>query len=86
MDLNVPEGASCAFALTEQEHAIYVAEGGIVVDREAVDSGEMVVLAGSDSVSLTGTSESRVLLIGGDPLDERHMYWNFVSNSAERIE
>ena len=46
----------------------------------------MVVLAGSDSVSLTGTSESRVLLIGGDPLDERHMYWNFVSNSAERIE
>ena len=85
-DLNVPEGASCAFALTEQEHAIYVAEGSIVVDGEAVDSGEMVVLAGSDSVSLTGTSESRVLLIGGDPLGERHMYWNFVSNSAERIE
>ncbi|MEM1401969.1 MAG: pirin family protein [Pseudomonadota bacterium] len=85
-DLDVPAGASCTFALTEREHAIYVAKGGIVVDSEAVDSGEMVVLAGSDSVSLTGTSESRVLLIGGDPLGERHMYWNFVSNSAERIE
>ena len=27
-----------------------------------------------------------VMLLGGDPLGERHMYWNFVSNSAERIE
>jgi hypothetical protein len=28
---------------------------------------------------------SRVLLLGGEPLGERHMWWNFVSSRKERI-
>ncbi|WOJ97626.1 pirin family protein [Congregibacter brevis] len=85
-DLNVDAAAETRIALQEQEHALYVAEGAVVLDGEAVPSGVMVVLEGGDEVVLTASEAARVLLIGGDPLGERHMYWNFVSNSLERID
>ena len=85
-DLNVAPGARSGIPLSEKEHALYVAEGGISVDGEAVDAGVMVVLEGAETVEITASEQSRVLLVGGDPLGERHMYWNFVSDSIERIE
>lgn len=85
-DLKVSAGAACNIPLVERESALYVASGAIRVDGEAVPEGVMVVLAGTQQVTITTDEPSRVLLIGGDPLGERHMYWNFVSDSAARIE
>lgn len=85
-DLYVDAAAETRIALQEQEHALYVAEGAVDLDGEAVPSGVMVVLEGGDEVVLTASEAARVLLIGGDPLGERHMYWNFVSDSLERID
>lgn len=85
-DLAVTPGADTRIGLHEKEHALYVAEGEVIVDGEAVSSGVMVVLQGSNDLLLTASQSARVLLIGGDPVGERHMYWNFVSDSPERIE
>jgi redox-sensitive bicupin YhaK (pirin superfamily) len=85
-DMRVTAGAQSLIAVAEAECALYVAEGAIVVNDEAVDAGEMVVFASSDSLAVSATGEARVLLIGGEPLGERQMFWNFVSDSAERIE
>jgi redox-sensitive bicupin YhaK (pirin superfamily) len=85
-DLAVTAGAETQISLKEQEHALYVAEGAVLVDGEEVSAGVMVVLEGSDDLLLSASQSARVLLIGGDPLGERHMYWNFVSDSSERIE
>ena len=63
-----------------------MADGEIDVDGERVPAGVMVVLEGSDSVTLRSTGGARVMLLGGDPLGERHMYWNFVSDSIARID
>ena len=39
------------------------------------------------AASLTAEKDSKLMLIGGEPLEgERHMWWNFVSSSSERIE
>jgi len=85
-DLDLGPGASAAIALNEQEHALYVAEGELAVDGETVPAGVMVVLDGTSSIEVTSRACARALLIGGDPLGERHMYWNFVSDSMARIE
>jgi redox-sensitive bicupin YhaK (pirin superfamily) len=85
-DLQVAAGARAEIAVAEQECALYVAEGAVVVNGEPVDAGEMVVLAHSDPVAISAEHDARVLLIGGDPLGERQMFWNFVSDSRERIE
>lgn len=85
-DLNFAPGAKLALPLAEQEQAIYVADGAVEVDGETVSAGVMVVFEGADSVRLSSEAGARVMLVGGDSLGQRHMYWNFVSDSPERIE
>lgn len=85
-DIAFEAGGTAELAVTERESALYVAEGELHIDDEAVPAGVMVVLEGKDAVIARASSETRALLIGGDPLGERHMFWNFVSDSAERIE
>jgi redox-sensitive bicupin YhaK (pirin superfamily) len=47
----------------------------------------MLVIRSGDPVTVTAGGPARVLLLGGAPLDgPRHLWWNFVSSSAERIE
>jgi redox-sensitive bicupin YhaK (pirin superfamily) len=45
------------------------------------------VFAGGADVTLHATRASRIVLVGGAPIDgERHIWWNFVSSSKDRIE
>lgn len=47
----------------------------------------MAVQAGESAPSVRAKTASRLMLFGGAPLDgERHLWWNFVSSSRERIE
>lgn len=85
-DLALGAGASARIPLGEQEHAIYVAGGELTVAGERVPAGVMVVLADATDVAIIASTEARALLIGGDQLGARHMYWNFVSDSRQRIE
>jgi redox-sensitive bicupin YhaK (pirin superfamily) len=69
------------------ERAIYVAEGEVEVEGERHAAGRMVVYAADTRASLHAVMPSRVMLLGGAPLDgPRHVWWNFVSSSLERIE
>jgi hypothetical protein len=47
----------------------------------------MAVLAPGAEVTLGAARPARAMLLGGAPLGEkRHIWWNFVSSSLERIE
>jgi len=46
----------------------------------------MAVFSGSDAASIAAIEPSRVMLLGGEPLGARHIWWNFVSSRKERIE
>lgn len=85
-DLAFAPASGCDLTVPEQERALYVAEGAISVGDEQVPAGEMVVLSGAPLLRLRAEVASRVLLIGGDPLGARELYWNFVSDSPARIE
>lgn len=86
-DLRCETGACIQFAPDYEEAAIYVAEGEIEIDGERVEAGSFAVLESNPAVTVTACKESVIALLGGDPLPERrHMYWNFVSTTRERIE
>ena len=52
-----------------------------------IEPSRMVVFEPGPTPTLRAESAARVMLIGGAPLDgERHIWWNFVSSSRERIE
>lgn len=69
------------------DRAAYVAMGTIDVDGQTVGEGEMIVFAAGAPVTITVAADSRVMLLGGDPMPEtRHIWWNFVSSRLDRIE
>jgi redox-sensitive bicupin YhaK (pirin superfamily) len=69
------------------ERAAYVVEGSVGCDGDAHGPGVMLVFREGAPVQLRARERSRVMLLGGAPLDgERHVWWNFVSSSPERIE
>jgi redox-sensitive bicupin YhaK (pirin superfamily) len=70
-----------------QERAVYVVEGELEVEGQRYGEGAMIVLAPGADVLLRAIGQARAMLLGGAKLEgERHIYWNFVSSSAERIE
>jgi len=67
------------------ERAAYVARGRAEIDGQPYQAGQMVVLGDGVQV-VTALDDSRVMLLGGEPLGERHIWWNFVSSRQDRIE
>jgi redox-sensitive bicupin YhaK (pirin superfamily) len=68
------------------ERAAYVAAGSVEVDQQRFGSGRMLVFAAGKPILLTAIEPSIVMLLGGEPLGERFIEWNFVSSSKARIE
>lgn len=67
------------------ERAVYVAAGSAEVAGETLGAGQMAVL-GRDDVVVTAKEASTVMVLGGEPIGERFIFWNFVSSSKERLE
>jgi redox-sensitive bicupin YhaK (pirin superfamily) len=87
VDARIPAGEALAIPPEHEERAVHVALGEVELDGRAFGPGTLVVLTPGIEASLRATSEARVLLVGGAPLDgDRQMFWNFVSSSRERIE
>lgn len=68
------------------ELAAYVVAGNVRMDRHSVTSSVMAVVRSGATVQVEADADSHVLVIGGDPVGERHIWWIFVPSSTERIE
>jgi redox-sensitive bicupin YhaK (pirin superfamily) len=68
------------------ERAAYVVAGSVEVDGRTFDAGHMLVFTPGAPVTVTALSPAVVMLLGGEPLGERFIEWNFVSSSKARIE
>ena len=85
-DATLVGGTTFAWTGALQERALYVVEGTVGVEGERADAGTMLVLQRDTAVAIVAESTSRVMLIGGEPLDApRFVWWNFVSSRRERI-
>ena len=69
------------------EYALVVAEGAVLLKGKVVAPGALADLGGArDEIALTVTEPARVLLLGGEPLQEKLlMWWNFVARTQEEI-
>ncbi len=84
---DVSLAASRRFVLPSgpDERAIYVVEGAIEVGGYAQPMGEMRVFAPGAEVVAESRDGARFVAFGGASLGPRHVWWNFVSSSADRI-
>jgi redox-sensitive bicupin YhaK (pirin superfamily) len=86
LDLALEDGALLELpAALARERALYAVAGAFTVDGEPVPAHTMGVLDEGRSVRVHAERPTRLVLIGGEPLGPRHMWWNFVSSRKERI-
>lgn len=84
------QGSSISVPAEHVERAAFLVEGAVKPHAEdhRVKSGQLLVFKPKDDIVLPALSlPVRSMLLGGEPLDGlRHVWWNFVSSSSERIE
>ncbi len=83
----MPAGASLILPSEHEERAVHVAAGAVNVEGRSLKVGQMAVFTAGAEITFRAEAESRVMLLGGAAMDgERHIWWNFVSSSKDRIE
>ena len=85
--VDLDAGAELAIAAEAPERALYVLEGRAQVDGADIPEKHLLVLDRGVRHVLRASTPLKAMLFGGEPLDApRHMWWNFVSSSKERLE
>ena len=86
LDCNLEPDAEVALPDNYEELAFYVASGEVRLGDRAAGEGVMLVACPGASLSIKASVASRVMVVGGKSLGRRHIEWNFVSSSRERLE
>ncbi|WP_108471171.1 pirin family protein [Rhodanobacter thiooxydans] len=87
LEVQLAAGAELAFPPEHDERGVHVVEGAVRWGELEVRAQQMAVQAGPAAPPLRAQEASRLMLFGGAPLDgERHLWWNFVASTRERIE
>jgi len=86
--LHVQAGAGAQVPLpdTHPERAAYVASGRVEYQGQTYQPGQMLVFAPQATGAIRVVENTQMMLLGGEPVGPRHIWWNFVSSSKERIE
>lgn len=80
-------GASLVLPAEYAERAVYATDAPLRVAENELPAMRLAMLPAGREVRISCTAPARVMLCGGEPPDgERHLWWNFVSSSRERIE
>lgn len=71
-----------------EDRGVYVLDGEVTVGGQTFPAGQMLVFRPGDRVSLkAGDAGARLMLLGGATMDgPRHIWWNFVASSKDRID
>jgi redox-sensitive bicupin YhaK (pirin superfamily) len=69
-----------------EERAVYIVNGTIELTGHSYTSGQMLVFRKGNDPTLVAKEQTTIMMLGGEPVGERFIWWNFVSSRKERIE
>lgn len=84
--VRLAQGAMLSLPNEYPERAAFVVSGTVAVYGREFTSGQMLVFAPRSVAVVSASSSATLMILGGEPLGERYLEWNFVSSSKERIE
>lgn len=85
-DILMTAGARIPIDAEVDERAVIVALGDAELDGQSLERHSLYILAPGQAMTLKATTDARVMLLGGEAFKTpRHVWWNFVSSSRERI-
>jgi redox-sensitive bicupin YhaK (pirin superfamily) len=80
------KGAKFGLPKEHTERGIYIAKGSIELAQQTYTAGQMLVFNKGTDPLLIAKEHTTLMLLGGDPVGERYIWWNFVHSRKERIE
>jgi len=86
LECAIPKGSALELPSGVAELAAYVVSGEIAIGTCTFGAGVMAVARAGETIRIEGRADSRVMVIGGDPVGHREIWWNLVSSSKDRIE
>jgi redox-sensitive bicupin YhaK (pirin superfamily) len=87
VDATLDAGAILPLPSDHAERSVYILEGSVEIAGEAFAEGRLLVFRPGDHISIRAVTPARFIVAGVKPMDgDRHIWWNFVSSSKERIE
>lgn len=85
VDIALDPGATLDVPALSPERALYSVDRAWMLDGQRIEPHTMAVLPQGQAVTVSAPEGARLMLIGGEPLGPRHIWWNFVSTRRERI-
>ncbi|MEO4046654.1 pirin family protein [Pseudomonas sp. CAU 1711] len=85
-EIRLAAGASLTIPAEQRERALYLIEGEARLEDHDLPQHGLAVLPEGEEPLLSACGECRLVLIGGEPLGPRRMYWNFVASDAQMLE
>ena len=80
-------GAVLPLDADHEERAIFIVSGSIDIAGDTFEAGRLLIFRPGDAITVKTLKPTRMMFLGGDALEgPRHIWWNFVSSSKERIE
>ncbi|MEX0267756.1 pirin family protein [Leptolyngbyaceae cyanobacterium UHCC 1019] len=86
LDVQLASGTQFILPDGYRDRAIYSVTAGLKVDDQPLEQYRLAVLAADTPIEISAEVEARCIIIGGEPVGDRHKWWNFVSSRPERIE
>jgi redox-sensitive bicupin YhaK (pirin superfamily) len=79
-------GARAQLGAEYPERAAFIATGSVEIEGQTFKAGQMILFDPGRPVLFTGLEQAELMLLGGEPVGERFIWWNFVSSSKARID
>jgi redox-sensitive bicupin YhaK (pirin superfamily) len=79
-------GGSFGLPKEHSERGFYIVKGSVEVSGNTYHEGQMLVFNKTGDPLILAKENTTLMLLGGEPLGERFIWWNFVSSRKERIE
>ena len=86
LHVNLDKEAKFGLPHEHAERGVYISKGSIEVSGTTYQAGQMLVFSKGVDPVIRAKQPTTLMLLGGDPLGERFIWWNFVSSRKERIE
>lgn len=87
LDVRAEAGTDVPLPGEMEECAVHVVSGGVSIDGSRVEPGQMAVFAPHARPPVRAETEARMMVLGGAPMDgPRHLWWNYVTSTEERME
>lgn len=86
LHVKLDTGAKINLPTEHSERGIYIASGSLEIAGRTYSAGQMIVFKKNEDATILAKQPTEYMILGGEPLGERFIWWNFVSSSKERIE